>query len=178
MRKILVVSILLYGISTHAFSQIPRGKTDNKTGTTLLSVGLGATGWGVPLYVQGERFLYKELTAGVESSLRFNSEVVAGNTYRHSMISIGGLCNYYFDHLAELPAFVDLYAGASAGFVHVSSSTSAAGAPSYSGKRDSGLYLGLHAGGRYYFSNQWAALLELEFGTMLGGMKVGATYRF
>jgi hypothetical protein len=164
--------------STHAFSQIPQGKTDNKIGTTLFSFGLGATGWGVPLYVQGERFLFRELTAGVESSLRFNNEVIAGNTYNHSMISVGGLCNYYFDKMAELPVFVDLYAGASAGFVLVSSKTSASGSPAYSGNRDSGLYLGIHAGGRYYFSNQWAAMLELEFGTMLGGLKIGATYRF
>ncbi|MDD2564962.1 MAG: hypothetical protein PHU27_12185 [Salinivirgaceae bacterium] len=177
MRRIIGITVIISLLATSLFAQIPRGKSDNKQGSTILNFGLGTSGWGVPIYIQGEQFFYKELSIGIESTFRFSNEVVGNATYHHNMIAIGGLCNYYFDKIANLPPFVDLYSGVSAGFVHVSSSTSNSNV-TYSGSRGSGLYLGLHVGGRYYFSDTWAAQMELEFGTMLAGLKIGATYRF
>jgi len=108
--------------------------------------------------------------------LLVNREVHVGNKYQHTMISLGCFSNYYFDKLLELPVCMDLYAGASAGYVLLTQTKSYSNVL-YTGNRASGLYLDVHVGSRYYFSNRWAAQLELEVGLMFSGLKIGATYR-
>ncbi len=158
-------------------AQIPHGSADNKQGDQHLNFGVGTSGWGLPLYFQYEKMLYSELSLGGEGNFRINNEKYNNVEYSHKMIALGVVGNYYFDKLIELPAFWDLYAGASLGYIHVSTTTSN-NAITYTGKRDSGIYLGIHLGSRYYFSNRWAINGELEFATTLGGLKLGATYRF
>ncbi|MGI6479791.1 MAG: hypothetical protein ACOX0M_10180 [Salinivirgaceae bacterium] len=176
MRKIFLITLVL-GIHIQLYSQVPQGTIDNKRGNTLLNFGLGASNIGVPFYLQGEHFIYRELTMGAETRLLINREVYVGSKYLHTMISLGCFSNYYFDKLLELPVCMDLYAGASAGYMLLTQTKSYSNV-SYTGNRGSGLYLGLHVGSRYYFSNQWAAQLELDVGIMFSGLKIGATYRF
>ncbi|HPW65614.1 MAG TPA: hypothetical protein PLS84_00880 [Salinivirgaceae bacterium] len=175
MRRFFLIAFIL-GFYTQLYSQVPQGTIDNKRGNTLLNFGLGASNIGVPFYLQGEHFLYRELTLGAETRLLINREFYAGNKYQHTMISLGCFGNYYFDNLLELPVFMDLYAGASAGYVLLTQTKSYSN-ESYTGNRTSGLYLGVQVGSRYYFSNSWAAQFELEVGTMFSGLKIGATYR-
>ena len=46
----------------------------------------------------------------------------------------------------------------------------------YTGSAGSGIGLSLYLGGRYYFSDQWAALLELGYGITY--LQLGAAYKF
>lgn|GEM_PF-309530 len=172
------LTVILLVTASVVYGQVPRGNSDNKQGDRHVNFGVGASGWGIPLYGQYEQMLYRELSLGGEISLRFSNETIHAVEYKHNMVALGAISNYYFDHLIELPAFWDLYGGASLGFIFVNTSASVGSSSAYSGKRDSGLYLGLHFGSRYYFSNQWAINAELEFATTLGGLKLGATYRF
>lgn len=177
MKRILTF-IFVLGLSSHLLAQVPHGNNDNKTGVKLLNISLGVSDWGVPLFVQGEYFLYNELTVGGGVGLFYKSEQYGSYKYHTSGISVGARCNYYFDKLINLPAFIDLYAGAFGGFLFVSHKATSTVAPVYSGSRDGGLDLGLHVGSRYYFSDKWAANIEASMGTTLGAFKIGATYRF
>lgn len=69
--------------------------------------------------------------------------------------------NYYFDNLFELTNEAwDVYGGAGAGYAIYSGS----------GDDDSGIDIGLHVGGRWFWNDKWGIYLELG-----GGSTQGAT---
>jgi hypothetical protein len=92
---------------------------------------------------------------------------------------IGARGSYHFNELLKIKdKRFDVYAGLSLGFRSFTWSDNANsfyyGPDSSYG---SGLYLGLHIGGRYYFSNRIGAFLELG-GLGSTNARVGVTFKF
>jgi hypothetical protein len=111
-------------------------------------------------------------------SSKFDYPLVFGNQfygYKYSYITLGARGSYHFLQIPNEK--FDVYAGAGLGYNIVSASydgpvnlraAAAAASSSY-------LFFGIHAGGRYYFSPNFAAYAELGYG--LGILNVGIALR-
>lgn len=72
--------------------------------------------------------------------------------------------NYHFDELIGLPSEWNVYGGASLGYLSIENA--------------SDFDIGLQAGGRYFFTDQWAVNAEIGGTNNISGLRLGATYKF
>lgn len=101
---------------------------------------------------------------GINYEIPITSEIsvapAAATDFELNYLKLGVRANYYFDSLIGLPDEWDVYGGANGGF--------GIGL----GGRANDISLGLHAGGRWRWSNKWAVYAELGGGN-LGGAAGG-----
>ena len=83
----------------------------------------------------------------------------AATNFDLNRLTVGVKANYYFDKLFGLPAAWDVYGGANAGYAVVNNGT------------NDDIGLGLHIGGRWFWSQKWG--LYLEGGGGMGGSMGG-----
>jgi len=165
MKKLLLF-IAFALVSGVAFSQSPLSK-----GRSQLNVGVGLTGWGVPVYLGFDYGASRDLTVGAEMSYRSYNENWKSNRYRHNIIGLSGNVNYHFNTVLNIPRNWDLYAGLNLGFYVWSSPDS------YDGDHRTGLGLGAQVGGRYYFNDKIGVNLEFGGGNAFSGGKFGLTFK-
>lgn len=84
----------------------------------------------------------------------------AGSDLNLNYLSLGVKANYYFDELFGLNDEWDVYAGANAGFAMWIGSVVTG---------TSGVDIGLHIGGRWFWNEKWGVYLELGGGYYVGG---------
>ncbi len=165
MKKIILsIGLCLVSILTFAQGSLEPGRNQ-------LNIGLGLSGWGIPVYVGIDHGFKENITLGGELSFRSYRQKIASNTYSHSIIGISGNGNYHFNELLGIDPEWDLYAGLNIGF-YIWNSPAA-----YSGSGSSGLGWGGQFGGRYFFNSSTAINLELGGGSFSGG-KIGITKKF
>lgn len=177
MKKITVL-LFLMGFSFYGWSQsaLPKGNRIPKSGNAFIDFGVGVSSWGVPIYVGAEWMVHEEVSVGGQVLFQSQSESYDETTYRHNAFTMAARGNYIFNRLLEIPAPYLFYAGATLGFVTVSTNHSGPGVD-YSGSRGSGLFFGVQTGGSYFFNKNWAANIELGVGNIFG-LKLGAKYLF
>lgn len=193
MKKILfVVTVFLISLTSSKISGQSFDKADQ-----VLGFGFGIGGhfgvykgytsqtpaFGI-MYEQGMRWDAGPGIIGLGAylgykSLRYKETIIVPPTYNYdykwtyTIIGIRGAYHYEFvDNL-------DTYAGVLMSYNIASFSDKSSvdgGVYHYSGSSGSGLGLSLYAGGRYYFSDQWAAFLELGYG--IAYLQLGAAYKF
>ena len=165
MKKLLLLSgfVLIAGF---AFSQnpIPVGKSQ-------LNLGVGISGWGVPVYIGIDYGVHKNITIGGEVSFSSYNENWKNNRYHHNITGISGNANYHFNNALEISKKWDLYAGLNLGFYVWTSPDN------YDGNNNSGLGLGAQIGTRYYVSNKVGLNLEFGGGNAFTGGKFGVTIK-
>ena len=167
MRRIGAI-ILFIAISTIAVNaQSPLAK-----GGKQLNLGVGFSGWGIPIYGGMDFGVGKDITVGFEGSFRSYNQKFVGTSYRSTIIGISGNGNYHFNTLLEIPSIWDVYAGLNVGFYFWSV------ASDYPGSGASGLGLGAQVGARYFLKHNLALNLELGGGNAFSGGKFGITYIF
>lgn len=177
MKKYFLISLFICaGLSGWTQSSLPKGNRLPSNGDTFVDFGVGVSSWGVPIYAGAEWMVHKEISVGGQISFQSQSETYSGITYRHNAFTMAARGNYIFNTLLEIPAPYLFYAGATLGYVTVSTTHSGPGID-YSGSRGSGLFFGVQTGGSYFFSKNWAANLELGIGNIIG-LKLGAKYLF
>ncbi|MDA3867045.1 MAG: outer membrane beta-barrel protein [Salinivirgaceae bacterium] len=178
MKKILILFLSIFLITqTHAGNEFSSGNRVPVRGNSFVNFGIGASSWGVPIYAGMEWMVNNEISLGGQVSFRSQSETIAGSSYQHNAFSLAARGNYYFNHLLKIdPPFL-VYAGASLGFVSVSTSTRFSDGVAYDGSRGTGTFFGIHTGGAYFFNKHWAVNAELGFGNVIG-LKMGAIYLF
>jgi len=124
------------------------------------NLGVGYSTWGLPVYVGLDYWITEEITFGLEAAARLH----IFPSYANFGGSVNG--NYHFARLLGLPDEIDLYAGVSAGPYY----------STYSGwSKHFRFGLSGQIGGRYYFKDNMALMLEAGGGTLSGG-KVGLTF--
>ena len=139
---------LLLGLLFIAGSMIAQeGAAPLSKGGKQLNLGLGFSGYGLPLYAGMDFAFHNDWTAGPVVKLVIDDDIRFGAL---------GRVDYHWNRLIGIPSNWDFYLGASAGFL--------------SGN-DAGLSLGLQLGGRWYWSEKWG--LNLEFG---GGTGYGTSF--
>jgi outer membrane immunogenic protein len=167
MRRALLLTALSFVLSINnliAQSPLPLGKTQ-------LNLGVGLSGWGVPVYLGFDYSVHKDITIGGEFSYRSYNENWKSVYYRHNVMGFSGNANYHFNSLLKIPQIWDLYAGLNIGFYAWSSPRT------YSGSNNSGLGLAAQIGGRYYFNSKVGVNLELGGGNAFSGGKFGLTIK-
>jgi outer membrane immunogenic protein len=165
MRSIVITIVLIF-TALISFSQNP-----SPTGSNLLNLGVGFSGWGIPVYVGLDHYIQRDLSLGGELSYRSFHENWNNNTYNRSVIGVSGNLNYHFNAILNLPSRWDLYAGGKIGFFLWNSPST------YNGDNDSDLGLGAQIGTRYYLSNKVGLNLELDGGNAISGGKFGVTIK-
>jgi hypothetical protein len=176
MKKIILSVVLLSGLSffsMNAFGQY-------KNGDKLLNLGIGLNSYysgGIPVSGIFELGVSKDISVGGGIDYLSYHYGVPGYNHSFSALYIGARGSYHFNELLNLNTNkVDVYGGLSLGYRSFSWGDSYAGNGLGNGY-GSGLYLGFHAGGRYYFTQKVAAFLELG---ALGSSnaRVGVTFKF
>jgi outer membrane immunogenic protein len=165
MRKLLLtITILMAFGFSYGQGSVPKGGSQ-------LNLGVGLSGWGIPVYLGMDFGVHNDITLGAELSFRSFRERWQSDRYRHSIIGISGNANYHFNRILNIPEDWDFYAGLNLGFYVWSSPDG------YAGNNSSGVGLGGQIGGRYFFNNRTAVNLEFGGGNAFSGGKLGLTFR-
>lgn len=165
MKKNLLVALFAC-ISVVSFSQ-----NSLSEGSTQLNLGVGFSGWGVPLYLGFDHAVSSDVTLGGELSYRAYRENWNHVYYDHSITGISGNANYHFNNLLGIPRNWDLYAGLNLGFYIWGSPDT------YEGSHTSELGLGAQVGGRYFISRKVGLNLEFGGGNAFSDGKFGITIK-
>lgn len=169
MKKLLLI-IALALISGLTFSQNPYPKGRNQ-----LNLGVGLSGWGIPIYIGIDHGVGSDFSIGGEFSYRsYNEHWKYDNgyyDYNHNIMGFSGNANYHFNRVLDIPSNWDFYAGLNLGFYVWNSPTD------YRGSHSSGLGLGGQIGGRYYLSDKVGLNLEFGGNNAFNGGKFGLTIR-
>lgn len=161
---IALVIALLAG--TQSFAQLAIDK-----GTKFINLGIGVggygyyTGGGIGLNASADFGVYKNITVGGVVGYKSYGSVGA---YNYHSFDIGARGSYHFNELLSLSTDkADLYAGIGLSYYSFS----------YGGYLDNygSVYLPIHLGGRYFFSEKLGGFAEL--GSSLATLKLGLTLK-
>lgn len=156
-----------------------------KPNQSMLNMGLGLSGWGVPIALSYEFPINVDrmsvVLGGSFSSRRESFTYLGGKTeWRHTIIGLQGGVNYYFDEYLDFvgPEW-DLYGSLRlAYFIWNTKADSTDGSEvEYSGSGSGGLGLDVVAGGRYHLNDRWALHTETGWGSIYSRWIFGATYK-
>ena len=167
MKNLLLIIAFIF-VTGFAF-----GQNSTRNGSNQLNLGVGFSGWGVPVYIGFDHYVSQDITLGAEFSYRSYRENWNHDYYNRSIMGFSGNANYHFNRVLEIPKNWDFYAGLNIGFY-----AWADGPTGYSGTNKSGLGLGGQIGGRYFLSNKVGLNLEFGGGNAFNGGKFGITVKF
>ncbi len=164
--KKLILGVVLAMVSAVGFSQNPLGVGQNQ-----LNVGVGLSGWGVPVYLGLDHGISRDFTIGGELSYRSYDEKWDNDHYDHNILGISANLNYHFNHALEMSNEWDFYIGPNLGFYSFSSPDG------YHGRYSSEVGVGAQLGFRYYLSSKVGLNLEFGGGNAFSGGKFGLTFK-
>jgi hypothetical protein len=108
-KKILIAVFVFFTmISSTGFAQY----NPFSDGSKLFTVGVGASGWGIPIFVRYEQAVADNITVG--GDLSFQSKSYTYWKYTYYGLAVRG--SYHFNEILDAPDEWDFYAGASLGF--------------------------------------------------------------
>jgi len=175
MKKIILSLILIVLISSTTLVKAQFNPYTDKT--NMVTVGIGFSGWGIPIFGRFEVPVADNITVGGGLSYQGYSESYSGFKWKHSIFGITGRGDYHFNELIELPDPWDLYAGLGLGYYIWNTNYDGTGtAFDYSGSGSGGFSIGIHVGGRYFINDKIGINLEFGGGTVLSGGTVGVTF--
>jgi len=154
-KKLTFFAVVLM-ISLSAFSQ---GQMPLEVGAKQLNFGVFGSQSGFPVYI-GMDFGFKEdITLGGEIRPSFwGNGIFMGLVFN---------ADYHFNKLLDMPNTSDFYAGLNLGWDIWLGANSGS----------SGIYLGGHVGGRYFWNEKWGVNAEIGLGNNYSGGKVGLTMK-
>jgi hypothetical protein len=156
------IALLICSLSIVAFSFGQSAQADFDHGKMQFNVGVGLSTWGIPFYVGADYWITEDITLGLEASFRYRFL----HTYRYGYFGGSINANYHFARLLELPDYLDVYAGFSAGpYI---------GFGSYYTGGSFNFGIGAQVGGRYKINDKLWVNAELGGGSLSGG-KIGIT---
>lgn len=154
-----------------------------KKGDKLLNIGLGVNSYyngGIPLSAIYEVGITPQISVGGGIDYLSSEYAYAYNFYRSfTALYIGARGSYHFNELLKInDKRFDVYGGLSLGFRSFTWRDNATyNYYALDSSYGSGLFLGIHVGGRYYFTNRVGAFLELG-GLGSTNARVGVTFKF
>lgn len=174
LKKAFFLIALISGISLSTRAQ----GFEIEPGFKQVNFGFGVSTWGVPIYGGMDFGVSDKITIGPRISYRrYGDNFHALGTrysYHYNIFNLSFRGDYHFgSHISGLPEQLDLYGGLSLGY---SIFTNDYDGPD-DGLEDSRAYVALQAGGRWYFTENWAANAELSGGS-LSGLEIGLSYMF
>lgn len=172
MKKIHFTFLLVLGLlaSTHSFAQY---KVDK--GTKLINVGIGVGGYasagGIAFGASADFGVAPNITVGGQVAYRSFNYGYVGFNDKINYLYFAARGSYHFNEILNLSTDkADLYAGIGLGYESVSYSNNIYSGTSFG----SGLFVPIHIGGRYFFSEKVGAFAEL--GTGVAPLMLGITF--
>ena len=174
MRKKMLFLVLAstFLIALNVKAQSPIYKGDKQ-----VNVGLGLSGWGIPVFAGMDFCVADNFTVGGELSYRNYRDRWGGYDWHHNVFGIVANGNYHFTDILMIPEKWDVYAGANLGFYVFNTYDGPDNDLDYDGSGVSGLGLGLQVGGRYYFNEKLGVMLEFSGGNAVADGKVGLSIK-
>lgn len=167
------VLILFVMFTTSSYAQF----NPYSEGNGLLSAGVGASSWGIPLFVRYEHPVADNITVGGAFSFQSKSQNFMSYKWRHTITGLNARGSYHFNELLNVPDEWDFYGGASLGYFIWNTKFDGTGTSIvYTGSGSGGFSLGGHVGARYFLNEKIGVVLELGGGTVLAGGTVGVTF--
>ena len=147
-----------------------------RKGEMQLNFGLGASTFGLPLYIGFDYGIHENISIGPIVSFRAyptRGFDAVGNrvTYNHTAFGIGYTGDFHFNNLLDIPREFDVYAGATISYFFVSSPGG------YVGTAIPNVGVNPHVGGRYNFNPKWSLMAQIDAGTHSSAL-AGLTYKF
>ena len=172
MKKITaLLSLLILLVFKTLFAQAPLGFDK-----VQFNAGFGISDQGIPVYAGMDYGLTELISFGGGVQYSAFSESWMGDEWNHSSFLVAINLNYHFDELLNIPSVYNVYAGISLGFEMISSQAEREEVVvDYAGDYSSSLYYSANLGGRYFFSNHFAANLQIGFGSIIIG-RIGISW--
>ncbi|WP_080059590.1 hypothetical protein [Spirosoma aerolatum] len=172
MKKIHFSILLVLGllVGTQSFAQYKIDK-----GTKLINLGIGVGGYasagGIAFGGSADFGVAPSITVGGQVAYRSWNYGYLGYNDKINYLYFAVRGSYHFNELLNLTTDkADLYAGIGLGYESVTYSNSIYSGTSFG----SGIYLPIHLGGRYFFSEKVGAFAEL--GTGIAPLMLGITF--
>ncbi|WP_017258156.1 hypothetical protein [Pedobacter arcticus] len=175
MKKQLKISLVLLFFAFNVQAQNGGfNKTDN-----LLNIGIGINSFydsGVPFGVSFEKGIHENISVGANFDYLATDFSSSGTDLKFTAIYLALRGSYYFNNLLKISSQkIDLYGGPSVGYRIFSWKDDFSG--SLSSKYGSGLFIGVHIGGKYYFTDKIGGFLELgDIGST--NARLGVAFKF
>ena len=137
-----------------------------------------------PIELSGEYFIMENISVGgfiggTKSEYEYRFRQDDYETISYTYFNIGTIGNYHFVNKDKL----NVYAGVRLGYVGLTTKYDEDTFDYYGiddiddlDARSSGILAGAHVGGRYFFTDQFAANAELGYGIAI--LKIGVSYKF
>ena len=185
MKKFLFT--IAFAAVIHSFGMAQSSSSVFNNGDNLLNIGIGVgspffgSGYSASIPVNPTITYEKGVTDAISVGATFSyasskytySDFTSDYTLKESAIYIGARGSYHFNQLINLDNNLDLYGGASLGYVIVSVSDNqgdSAAAASAAG-------FGLFAGAKYFFAPTTGIYAELGYES-LSYLNIGITFKF
>jgi len=166
--------ILLLMITTSSYAQFNPYTNEVK----MFSVGVGASGWGIPLFVRYEQAIADNITVGGTFSFQSKSEKYGTYKWNHTIVGVNGRGSYHFNELLNASDEWDFYAGGSVGYYFWNTKYDGSGTFIYDGSGSGGFSIGAHIGARYFVNENLGITAEAGGGSVLAGGTIGVTFLF
>lgn len=175
MKKIVLAFAVIFSLTTTVQAQ--NGAFAN--GDKLLNIGVGvnsAYDRGIPLGASFELGITDDISVGANVDYLSSNYKFGSTKVNFTTLYFAARASYHFNNLLKIEnEKIDLYAGPSVGYRVFSWNDNA-----YNGLGDSygsGVYIGVHVGAKYYFTQKIGAFAEGgDVGSTNG--RVGVAFRF
>jgi hypothetical protein len=175
MKKIHFTILFVLGLlaSTQSFAQLAVDK-----GSKFVNVGIGVGGYssvsGIALGASADFGVAPNITVGGQVAYRSFNYGYFGVSDKINYLYFAARASYHFNEILNLSTNkADLYAGLGLGYESVSYPNSFGNGFNTFG---SGVYVPIHLGGRYFFSESVGAFAEV--GTGIAPLMLGVTFKF
>lgn len=146
----------------------------------FINVGVGFSGWGIPIYAGVDFTVADHITVGgmLSAQRKVQRSGFLNNDLRwvHTIIGVSGNANYHF---LEPGDEFDVYAGANIGY-YVWNTRLRESVPGFSGDYDGsgsgGFGVGFQVGGRYRLDNGIILHGEVGGGTVFSSGRIGVSF--
>lgn len=175
MKKFNFLLLLVIGLlaGTQSFAQLAVDK-----GTKLINLGIGVGGYssasGIAFGASADFGVAPNITVGGQIAYRSFSYGYLGFNDKINYLYFAARGSYHFNEILNLSTDkADLYAGIGLGYQNVSYSDNYGTGFNTFG---SGIFVPIHIGGRYFFSEKVGGFAEL--GTGVAPLMLGITFKF
>jgi len=139
-------------------------------------IGLGSRlGGGLPINAHGEYGVTDNISVGAYVAFASYNSGFFGSSFKWTYTIIGVRGAYHFGELLGAPDNLDVYGGLGLYNYSVRIKSDVAGVNYSGGIGNDGINFGVHAGARYYFSDNIGAFAEL--GSAVSVLQLGVTIK-
>ncbi|QEC42906.1 hypothetical protein [Pseudobacter ginsenosidimutans] len=173
------LSVLLFALFVSLVVSAQNGAYSK--GDKLLNVGIGLNSYysgGIPFGASFEYGVTEDISVGINADYLSHKYGGFGYDWKFTALYFGARANYHFNTLLNINnEKVDVYAGVGLGYRSFKWKDSDYDGEGLKSSYGSGVYFGILAGGKYYFTENIGGFLELG-ATGSTNVRLGVAFKF